>query len=447
VRRLSAVICIMLLLGAAVGIVALEAWHGSVLLSLSGEHGIDTGDVLAVPLAVLAIAVARRQFPQRVPGGWAATASAIVLGGLLVLAGVVSKEGGPLMPAGGGTFDGTIRQTIGTSPLPVDRWSDVALTYDGDELQLYVNGSPASSRPGTTGAILTPEDPLWIGGNRPYGEHFDGVIDEVRIYDRALTRQEIQDDMEMRVTPAPGLVAAYAFDAGSGNTAADSSGQGNDGEIRGPTWAPGRHGKGLRFNGGASVVMVPASASLNLTGAMTLSAWVRPDAPQAGWRTIVHRQTDAYFLMASTDVLDRSGLVDDLRAALVLAAAVWFCAVIATARSPSTAARRRSWWLPVALLVLGSLVDAANAPIGTLFGPTLVALWLATTASSRIERAAFLLAALVCIGLTIASVADIAGVGAAFTHDDGGIARSAALGVLFLLTGLARFAHMRATTR
>ena len=32
---------------------------------------------------------------------------------------------------------------------------------------------------------------------------------------------------------------------------------------------------------------------------MTLSAWIRPSEPQSGWRTILHRQTDAYFLMAS----------------------------------------------------------------------------------------------------------------------------------------------------
>jgi hypothetical protein len=31
---------------------------------------------------------------------------------------------------------------------------------------------------------------------------------------------------------------------------------------------------------------------------MTIAAWVRPRAEQPGWRTVVHRETDAYFLMA-----------------------------------------------------------------------------------------------------------------------------------------------------
>jgi hypothetical protein len=40
------------------------------------------------------------------------------------------------------------------------------------------------------------------------------------------------------------------------------------------------------------MVRVPASAALDLKDAMTLSAWVRPTESQAGWRTILHRQTD-----------------------------------------------------------------------------------------------------------------------------------------------------------
>ena len=80
---------------------------------------------------------------------------------------------------------------------------------------------------------------------------------------------------------------------------------------RGP---PGRYGDALRFDGDAAVVRVPASSSLNLTRAMTLSGWIRPTAPQDGWRTIVQRQTDAYLLAASSDRQNRSGGIDDLRA-------------------------------------------------------------------------------------------------------------------------------------
>jgi hypothetical protein len=425
---------VVLLLGAAAGVVALELWHGPVVLSLSVDHGVDTGDLLAVPLVALAVAVARGQATARGARSWAAPASAITVGLLMLLAGVVAKGGGgPLVPSGGGTLDGTILQTSGTSPIPADRWSDVAVTYDGATLRLYVNGRQVSSR-AATGIIQTPTNPLWIGGNRPYGEHFQGLIDEVRVYDRALSQNEIRRDMATPVAAAPGLVAGYSFDAGSGTTAADSSGNDNTGEIRGADWAPGRYGEGLRFDGDAAVVRVPASPSLNLTRAMTLSGWVQPSEAQSGWRTIVQRQTDAYILAASSDRQSKSGWTDDVRAALLVAAAAWFCVVIATTRGPWTAPRQRSWWLPVALFTLGSLADAALAPSAALVGPALVALWLAATAPSVVERVTFLLAGTVCVGLTIGSpVAD----------DDGAVARTVALGALFAIAGVSQLASAR----
>ena len=79
------------------------------------------------------------------------------------------------------------------------------------------------------------------------------------MYDRALSETEIRRDMATPVAPAAGLVAGYSFDAGSGTTAADASGNGNPGEIRGATRAPGRYGDALWFDGDAAVVRVPGS--------------------------------------------------------------------------------------------------------------------------------------------------------------------------------------------
>ena len=110
----------------------------------------------------------------------------------------------------------------------------------------------------------------------------------------------VGDDARAGAQP-PGLVAGYSFDAGSGTTVADVSGNGNTGTITGATWVAGRYGGGLSFNGTSNVVRVASSASLNLASAMTLAAWIRPTAAQSGWRTIMQRETDAYFLNASND--------------------------------------------------------------------------------------------------------------------------------------------------
>src|SRR6266853_1279183 len=100
----------------------------------------------------------------------------------------------------------------------------------------------------------------------------------------------------------PGLVAAYAFNEGSGTTVADMSGNNNNGTISAATWTTaGRFGNALVFNGTSARVTVPDAASLQLTTGMTLEAWVFPTATPTNWRAIVDKNVDGYYLMASTD--------------------------------------------------------------------------------------------------------------------------------------------------
>src|SRR5690242_16906567 len=73
-----------------------------------------------------------------------------------------------------------------------------------------------------------------------------------------------------------GLVAAYSFNEGAGTAVADASGAGNSGVVSNATWATGKYGGGLVFNGTSSRVNVSSSSSLQLTSAMTLEAWVNP---------------------------------------------------------------------------------------------------------------------------------------------------------------------------
>src|SRR5438132_3668388 len=244
--------------------------------------------------------------------------------------------------------------------LPLNSWSHVAATYDGSTLAVYVNGTLVSSRP-VTGSIKTSTGMLRIGGDSVWGEYFNGLIDEVRVYNGVLTASAIQADMTTPVntsasapanTAAPtisgstvvgstltastgawsnspisyayewkrcdgsgasctaisgatastytvgtvdsgstlgvtvtasnsagsaqatsaqtavvgsALVAAYSFDEGSGTTATDASGSGNNGTISGATWSTAGHSGGaLSFDGSSSLVTVPDSATLDL---------------------------------------------------------------------------------------------------------------------------------------------------------------------------------------
>jgi hypothetical protein len=69
-----------------------------------------------------------------------------------------------------------------------------------------------------------------------------------------------------------------------------------------------------------------------------------------------------------------------------------------------------------------------------------VALWLAATGPGLVERMSFLVYAAVCIGLTIGSLADVAGLEAALSRSDGATARTVAIGGLFALAGLMQLA-------
>ncbi len=63
---------------------------------------------------------------------------------------------------------------------------------------------------------------------------------------------------------------------GTGTTIKDVSGNGNNGTIYGASWTTnGKFGSALSFNGSSSYVSLGNPAALQLTGSMTLSAWVR----------------------------------------------------------------------------------------------------------------------------------------------------------------------------
>ncbi|MCA2180991.1 Ig-like domain-containing protein [Nonomuraea glycinis] len=86
----------------------------------------------------------------------------------------------------------------GTSPLPVNAWSHLAVTYDGTYLRLFVNGQQVAET--EFGESLHDDgSPLRIGGNDPWKEYFRGLIDEVRVYNRAQSAAEIQTDMNTPV--------------------------------------------------------------------------------------------------------------------------------------------------------------------------------------------------------------------------------------------------------
>jgi len=78
-----------------------------------------------------------------------------------------------------------------TDPLPTGTFVHVAGVYDGTSLSLYVNGALAATKPTSVTATPTSTEPLHIGADSTGGSLFRGIIDEPRIFGRALSAAEI----------------------------------------------------------------------------------------------------------------------------------------------------------------------------------------------------------------------------------------------------------------
>ena len=88
----------------------------------------------------------------------------------------------------------------GVGSVPLNAWTHLAAAYGGGSLRLYVNGTLASTL-ALSGSMPASASPLRIGGNAVWPEWFAGLVDEVRVYNRALTQPEIQSDMNDPVSP------------------------------------------------------------------------------------------------------------------------------------------------------------------------------------------------------------------------------------------------------
>jgi glucose/arabinose dehydrogenase len=84
-----------------------------------------------------------------------------------------------------------------SAPAP-NTWSHFAMTYDGSTIRLFVDGALAGTR-AQSGAMVQGNGPVRFGGTAVWPEWFAGRLDEIRIYDRALSAAQIQADMNRAV--------------------------------------------------------------------------------------------------------------------------------------------------------------------------------------------------------------------------------------------------------
>jgi hypothetical protein len=126
---------------------------------------------------------------------------------------------------------GSDQTAASSSPLTLNQWAFLATTFNGSVLRTYVNGTLVASR-SVSGSILSTTDPLVIGGDAS-GEMFTGLIDNVRIYNIALSQSAIKSDMSSAVSsagptvtitsPAPGAIVSHTITVSAGVSSAVTS--------------------------------------------------------------------------------------------------------------------------------------------------------------------------------------------------------------------------------
>jgi hypothetical protein len=217
--------------------------------------------------------------------------------------------------------------------LQTDTWYFVAAVYDGSTMKIYINGNLYASAnvpkvapfPNDERKVAEASAGVWIGdnpttaGSRP----FDGIIDEVAVFNRGLSQSEVTSFYNGGTGKAicsggcpAGLISYWPFNEGSGTMTADSK-NGNDGTIQsGVSWTTGKIGDALEFPGSGTdgyvdvgVVSVFSNfidlGTFDVPGSdITILGWFKADDFGVNDARIISKATgtaeDDHFWMLST---------------------------------------------------------------------------------------------------------------------------------------------------
>lgn len=129
---------------------------------------------------------------------------------------------------GAGTIDYTFPAQSATD------WHHVAITYNSKTLLLYVDGELKGS---LTDNISTDSIPVYIGATTESTGYYEGLLDEVIIYNKQLSQTEIRRQMNKSVSSrVDGLVSYWKMDEGTGTTTYDLTANDNRLYMCGPSW-------------------------------------------------------------------------------------------------------------------------------------------------------------------------------------------------------------------
>lgn len=197
--------------------------------------------------------------------------------------------------------------STGVNTIVNNKWYHVTATWELVEssqtkVNIYLDGQLKQSRQSSN--LIGTSSNVFIGswGNSiAWDQRMNGKIDEARIYNRALTPQEVQALYKF----APSPVAHYTFDQGEGTTTLyDDSGYGNNATLHDVTenhWVFGKFGAAMNFDQADDTAQISDSESLDITSGITMAFWTKPKNLSVAADQYLLNKADSYFLAARRD--------------------------------------------------------------------------------------------------------------------------------------------------
>jgi len=143
--------------------------------------------------------------------------------------------------------DGTTSRSFApVNSIVLDAWQHVAVSFDGDStIKMYINGVEQTvdqQSPVANGIYDNSSDELFIGNSSDKRYTFDGIIDEVRIWNTARTTEEIQQNWNRYLKgDEAGLAGYWKMEEGDGEAIADETANENNGTLTSTFWRVGVH--------------------------------------------------------------------------------------------------------------------------------------------------------------------------------------------------------------
>ncbi|MEX2312353.1 MAG: LamG-like jellyroll fold domain-containing protein, partial [Rhodospirillales bacterium] len=188
-------------------------------------------------------------------------------------------------------YDGTTNITLSSDAgWTYNEWSHFGVSYDGDVVELYIDGQLAGFEDASALDMSGVTGTLYMGVNIDAEvAGFNGELSEVHLWDRDVSGAEVRATMLGRVSATDNdeMLGYWPFDDGLTDIAYDASGNGHTVSLTNvgvSTDVPPQPGNasGMDFDGTSGFIKVPhdsdAANPLALKGDMTVEFWVNPDS-------------------------------------------------------------------------------------------------------------------------------------------------------------------------